>query len=157
MYVIFGCPSKWHRRIDPTLYFTTSACACMQVRMSTFRIALLAFFLGVVVLSLIFYNDATYTVTPRFSPRPPYPPFRPPPLNDPPPSPPPPPPHNDSHWPEHDTNAIALLWTSRATSVREAFLHAYRNYEKYAPFPADELLPLSNQSVLKSVDILTCW
>lgn len=40
-------------------------------------------------------------------------------------------------------------WAARANSVKEAFLHAYRNYERYAPFPNDELLPLTNESIIK--------
>jgi hypothetical protein len=43
------------------------------------------------------------------------------------------------------------LWEARAESVKEAFLHAYRNYERYAPFPSDELLPLTNDSIIKWV------
>ena len=36
-------------------------------------------------------------------------------------------------------------WASRAEQVREAFLHAYHGYERYA-FPHDELRPISNSS-----------
>ncbi|PAV19179.1 glycoside hydrolase family 47 [Pyrrhoderma noxium] len=36
--------------------------------------------------------------------------------------------------------------SKRAEAVREAFLHAYGAYEKYA-MPADELLPLKNRSI----------
>ena len=39
-------------------------------------------------------------------------------------------------------------WAARAEKVKEAFLHAYHGYEKYAS-PNDELLPLSNGSVNK--------
>ena len=60
----------------------------------------------------------------KFSPRPPYLLFQPPRLKD-------------------------YLWSPRAESVKQAFLHAYRGYEQYAPFPADELLPLTNESVEK--------
>ncbi|EIW79066.1 glycoside hydrolase family 47 protein [Coniophora puteana RWD-64-598 SS2] len=38
------------------------------------------------------------------------------------------------------------LWSARADKVRDAFVHAYGEYEKYA-LPADELLPLSKGSV----------
>lgn len=41
------------------------------------------------------------------------------------------------------------LWAARAESVKEAFLHSYRNYERYAPFPSDEILPLTNESIIK--------
>jgi hypothetical protein len=41
------------------------------------------------------------------------------------------------------------LWAARAESVKEAFLHAYRNYERYSPFPSDELRPLTNESLTK--------
>ena len=36
-----------------------------------------------------------------------------------------------------------LTWDDRAEKVKEAFLHAYHGYEKYAA-PGDELRPLSN-------------
>ncbi|KAI0046482.1 glycoside hydrolase family 47 protein [Auriscalpium vulgare] len=39
-----------------------------------------------------------------------------------------------------------LLWTHAAQAVRDAFLHAYHGYEKYAA-PHDELLPLTNMSI----------
>ena len=39
-------------------------------------------------------------------------------------------------------------WKARAEAVKEAFLHAYHGYEKYA-MPADELKPLTNSSVNK--------
>jgi hypothetical protein len=118
------------------------------VGMASLRLSLFALFAGAVILLLIFSNDVTYNYTrihiqDGFSPRPPYPPFHPPPV-DPPPSPP-------LHiGPENDTGT-SHLWTSRAASIKEAFLHAYRGYEKYAPFPADELQPLSNRSVQKCV------
>lgn len=50
---------------------------------------------------------------------------------------------------EEADSAYKLLWASRASSVKEAFIHAYSGYLKYAPFPADELRPLSNSSVQK--------
>ena len=40
------------------------------------------------------------------------------------------------------------LWSSRASQVRDAFLHAYRGYTKYAA-PHDELLPTSDSYVNK--------
>lgn len=63
--------------------------------------------------------------------RPDYLPFRPPPLRQ-------------AGKRPHDP-----VWAARAKSVKEAFLHAYRNYERYAPFPSDELLPLTNESIIK--------
>ncbi|KAH7907888.1 glycoside hydrolase family 47 protein [Hygrophoropsis aurantiaca] len=38
------------------------------------------------------------------------------------------------------------IWAARAQLVKEAFLHAYHGYERYA-FPRDELLPVSNESI----------
>jgi len=38
------------------------------------------------------------------------------------------------------------VWTQRAHAVKDAFLHAYRGYEKHA-FPHDELKPVSNGSI----------
>ncbi|KAF8745519.1 hypothetical protein AX14_008936 [Amanita brunnescens Koide BX004] len=38
------------------------------------------------------------------------------------------------------------VWETRAKDVKEAFLHAYQGYEKYAA-PSDELLPLSDSRV----------
>lgn len=67
----------------------------------------------------------------RFPSRPDYLPFRPPPLQ------------NVVKRPKDPR------WAARAVSVKEAFLHAYRNYERYAPFPNDELLPLTNDSIIK--------
>ncbi|KAF8582069.1 glycoside hydrolase family 47 protein [Ramaria rubella] len=40
------------------------------------------------------------------------------------------------------------LWATRADSVKQAFLHAYRAYERYAPYPYDEILPLTNGSTI---------
>ena len=40
------------------------------------------------------------------------------------------------------------VWETRAKDVKEAFLHAYHGYEKYAA-PSDELLPLSDSRVNK--------
>ena len=75
---------------------------------------------------------------------------------------PPSPPHDfgpDSepfHWhphapppkigPQHGS-----VWSNRALQVRDAYLHAYQGYKKYA-LPHDELLPLSNKFVDKYVD-----
>lgn len=124
--------------------------------MFSFRLFLFLFLsLGTVVLLFVLSTDVTYTYTrihvqpsfPGRPPRPSYPPFYPPALDEvTPPAPPPPP---DSGWAESDAGASHLLWTSRAVSVRKAFLHAYHSYERYAPFPADELLPVSNQSIRK--------
>ncbi|KAL4066002.1 glycoside hydrolase family 47 protein [Scleroderma yunnanense] len=44
-------------------------------------------------------------------------------------------------WPQ----VTPQTWAQRAAQVREAFLHAYHGYERYA-FPHDELRPLSNSS-----------
>lgn len=38
------------------------------------------------------------------------------------------------------------VWTDRSFQVRDAFLHAYHGYERFA-FPNDELRPLSNTSI----------
>ena len=40
------------------------------------------------------------------------------------------------------------IWADRAAQVKNAFLHAYRGYERYA-FPHDELRPVSNGSIDK--------
>lgn len=40
------------------------------------------------------------------------------------------------------------VWTDRSFQVRDAFLHAYHGYERFA-FPNDELRPLSNTSINK--------
>jgi mannosyl-oligosaccharide alpha-1,2-mannosidase len=40
------------------------------------------------------------------------------------------------------------VWTDRSVQVRDAFLHAYHGYERFA-FPNDELRPLSNTSINK--------
>lgn len=52
------------------------------------------------------------------------------------PPPPPAPPKGDGEYEPH------------AEEVKQAFLHAYRGYEKYA-YPADELLPLSKGKIDK--------
>jgi mannosyl-oligosaccharide alpha-1,2-mannosidase len=41
------------------------------------------------------------------------------------------------------------VWSERAASVKEAFLHAYGGYERGTNFPDDELKPVSNTSVRK--------
>ena len=38
------------------------------------------------------------------------------------------------------------VWETRAKEVKDAFLHAYHGYEKYAA-PSDELLPVSDSRV----------
>ena len=53
-------------------------------------------------------------------------------------------PDSDNGSPIHDP-----LWSSRAVSVKEAFLHAYGGYEKYTTFPDDELRPVSNSGQRK--------
>lgn len=40
------------------------------------------------------------------------------------------------------------VWETRAKEVKDAFLHAYHGYEKYAA-PFDELLPVSDSRVNK--------
>lgn len=40
------------------------------------------------------------------------------------------------------------VWNSRAEQVRQAFLHAYRGYQRYAA-SYDELLPITNTAVNK--------
>ncbi|KAF8509918.1 glycoside hydrolase [Gautieria morchelliformis] len=108
----------------------------LSLRLSLFVV----FSLSAAVLFLVYYSDAPYTYgrmpgRPR-PPRPPYPPFHPPKLDD------ITPPHLDT---DSDL-ASQLLWSSRATSIKEAFVRAYHSYETYAPFPADELQPISNRS-----------
>lgn len=41
------------------------------------------------------------------------------------------------------------VWFNRATSVKDAFLHAYGGYERYTTFPDDELKPISNSGQQK--------
>ncbi|EJD35550.1 seven-hairpin glycosidase [Auricularia subglabra TFB-10046 SS5] len=43
------------------------------------------------------------------------------------------------------SSAERQLWHGRAKRVRDAFLHAYHGYEKYATWPEDELKPLGNR------------
>ncbi|KAG0699899.1 glycoside hydrolase family 47 protein [Suillus ampliporus] len=38
------------------------------------------------------------------------------------------------------------IWANRSIQVRDAFLHAYHGYERFA-FPSDELRPISNMSI----------
>ncbi len=56
---------------------------------------------------------------------------------------PPPQPYKPPPRPPHPTK-----WSQRADAVRDAFLHAYRGYMKYAG-SNDELLPVSNGAVNK--------
>ena len=56
---------------------------------------------------------------------------------------PPPPPFQPPPSPKEPT-----LWSARADAVRNAFLHAYRGYIKYAG-SNDELLPVTNGAVNK--------
>lgn len=60
--------------------------------------------------------------------------------------PPPPRPHDIRPPPLPPT-----VWDTRAERVKQAFLHAYRGYSKFAA-GHDELLPLSNGFTDKSVD-----
>ncbi|KIJ34708.1 glycoside hydrolase family 47 protein, partial [Sphaerobolus stellatus SS14] len=117
---------------------------------------------GIVFLLLLFYNDVHfmrssfrfYNIPEDFDrldhpPRPQYPPFHPPPVtvdehDYPRPTPDSSPDFEDDPYPSSAND----LWDSRAESVKEAFLHAYNGYKKYAPFPADELLPLTNGSII---------
>lgn len=41
------------------------------------------------------------------------------------------------------------VWARRASSVKEAFQHAYGGYEKYTTFPDDELKPVSDSGQRK--------
>lgn len=52
-----------------------------------------------------------------------------------------------SETPQKD---IPAQWNQRAQSVKQAFLHAYNNYERYAA-PHDELKPLTQGKVDKYV------
>lgn len=56
--------------------------------------------------------------------------------------------HGDLLAFEHPKNV-----SERARRVREAFLHSWKGYERYA-FGKDELLPVSNSSVQKCVQII---
>ncbi|KAG6374849.1 glycoside hydrolase family 47 protein [Boletus reticuloceps] len=47
-----------------------------------------------------------------------------------------------SFWPPDSPE----IWADRAAQVKNAFLHAYHGYERYA-FPHDELRPISNTSI----------
>lgn len=55
--------------------------------------------------------------------------------------------------PPPSLNTNGGLWEERADKVRQAFLHAYRAYEKCAT-GWDELLPITCRGVDKSVDLL---
>ena len=121
--------------------------------MLSFRLSLFIFSLGTTILVFVLFQDVTDTLIrvqqafpgrpsrPSRPPRPPYPPFHPPTLDEATAS------HPDPDLPGSSATADHRLWNSRAVSVKEAFLRAYHSYERYAPFPADELLPVSNQSV----------
>lgn len=52
---------------------------------------------------------------------------------------------NSPSLPPLDEKKVAL-WASRASLVKQSFLHAWDGYDKYA-FGFDELLPLSNRSI----------
>lgn len=124
--------------------------------MLSMRLSLFLFFLlGAAILFFVLFRDVTYARIhvqqsfPDHPPplRPPYPPFHPPNLDD--VVPPSPPPQPDFNWSESHADASQLRWASRALSVKEAFVRTYHSYERYAPFPADELQPVSNASVKK--------
>ncbi|RXW23064.1 hypothetical protein EST38_g2818 [Candolleomyces aberdarensis] len=48
--------------------------------------------------------------------------------------------------PEADRHVTSSEWNSRAERVKEAFVHAYHGYEKYAS-PEDELRPVTNEGM----------
>ncbi|KAF8582066.1 glycoside hydrolase family 47 protein [Ramaria rubella] len=114
-----------------------------------------AAFAGVLFLFFVYINDTTYNYTRHHifpssshSHRPPYPPaVSRPNLNDTEFLTLPPLVYSDTHWPEAGADASQIIWSSRANSIKEAFRRAYNSYEKYAPFPADELQPVSNRSI----------
>ncbi|GJJ12008.1 hypothetical protein Clacol_006246 [Clathrus columnatus] len=68
-------------------------------------------------------------------PRPNYPPFQPP--ND---------VKDDTKEKQVDLGGTEI-WSERAKSVTRTFLRAYGAYENFAPFPNDELLPVSSKSI----------
>jgi hypothetical protein len=45
-----------------------------------------------------------------------------------------------------DPHVSSSEWTSRAERVKQAFLHSYHGYEKYA-LPKDELRPVTNEGM----------
>ncbi|KAH7930222.1 glycoside hydrolase family 47 protein [Leucogyrophana mollusca] len=51
-------------------------------------------------------------------------------------------PENGFYYPPETSK----VWSDRALQVKNAFLHAYHGYERYA-FPHDELKPLTNESI----------
>ena len=53
-----------------------------------------------------------------------------------------------SPFPQFEEEAPVHVWETRAEDVKDAFLHAYHGYEKYAA-PFDELLPVSASGVNK--------
>lgn len=75
-------------------------------------------------------------------PRPTYPPFQPPPVKE------------YAKQQEKPAESQVPLWPERAESIKKTFLRAYSAYEELAPFPNDELLPVSGKSIIKYVMIL---
>lgn len=51
-------------------------------------------------------------------------------------------PYNENHRPRQSRADNHTLNRERAAAVKEAFVHAWDGYERYA-FPADELRPLT--------------
>ena len=49
-------------------------------------------------------------------------------------------------FPGADPHVTSNEWTSRAERVKQAFLHSYHGYEKYA-LPQDELRPVTNEGM----------
>jgi hypothetical protein len=58
-----------------------------------------------------------------------------------------PPPTLKSPPPGYDSDDP--VWSTRAASVKDAFLHAYHGYESHTTFPDDELAPISNSGQRK--------
>ena len=48
------------------------------------------------------------------------------------------------------------LWNERAEQVKQAFVHAYHGYERYAS-PNDELKPISHGKINKCVGFVGFW
>jgi hypothetical protein len=55
-------------------------------------------------------------------------------------------------WPSLPSSPVNdPVWSQRAASVKDAFSHAYGGYQRHTVFPDDELKPISNSGVRKSV------
>ena len=61
--------------------------------------------------------------------------------------------HPENEIGEGDAIGDSIPWQQRAEAVKQAFVHAYSNYEKFA-YPMDELKPLSKHGVNKWVMLL---